>query len=158
MKKLLTFIAIVAVSIAMVCVSCNYAKSQLKYYDNGEAGWEYISKNYEDYKEIRLNRTIVISNAELTNDTYYKDYEGISINKYYVSKNKNEYVLYVFFKYGEPRYVCEKRELSEKYFGMILFAAWDDRSEFEIERENADMKTAWWWIERLNLYKALQGL
>lgn len=164
MKKLFICITIAAFGLAMS--ACNSAESEqkqiLKEAQYGEKGWEYILEKYENSEKFKVVWCEHISHEDITSkhedrDSPFKRFEGISANYYRLILNEKEYGVYVFFKNGEPRYVCEESETSERYFGVLLLDAWDDRSEREKELERMRFKQGQQWFNQMQIYRRLNG-
>ena len=135
-----------------ICISCsNSTKTILKSTNNGEKGWEYVLENCKQSKEFKLIECRHVSYNQLTmDDSPFKGYEGISMNDYKIRYNEKEFEILVFFKYDEPRYICDRSELNDKHFGLLLLAFWDDRSGLD-KIDDAISKRAWDWV-RLQQY------
>ena len=133
-------------------------RSPNQYEDTKDKGWKYILENYENSEKFKLKSCDNADQALLIGeDSPYKNFEGISAKIYDLSNGKKDYTICVFFKNGEPRYVCEKRELSEPNFGIRLLNAWDDRSEQEKELERIRLKQGQQLFEQNRIRMQLNG-
>lgn len=140
---------IILLLLAFACVSCNKTKRILKQTQYGEKGWEYILENYEDSKKFKFVLCNRLSPETMGGkDSPFNGFEGISANYYRLILDETQYGVYVFFKNGEPRYVCKDSEISDRYFGVRLLNAWDDRSEKEKELERMRFKQGQQLFER----------
>ena len=97
-------------------------------------------------RKVMKNENISITRYQYLNeekcaqdDSPFKQLDGLSMGFYDLSIGGPQ--VWVFFKNGEPRYMCRHGELSDSDIILHLIALWDDRSQSEKDLDRIKSNT-----------------